>query len=62
MGIIYLTSGSKKNKGDIMKTHNIWHCEDCHKIGFYYGMTDDEIREKHNQECEVKETKERELK
>ena len=44
-----------------MKTHDVWHCEDCHKIGFYYGMTDDEIREKHSQECEAKANKEHDL-
>ena len=34
-----------------MKSANLWHCNDCRTAGFYYGMSDEEIREKHNKEC-----------
>lgn len=37
-----------------MKTANTWHCDDCHKIGFYYDLTDEEIRDKHEKECEAR--------
>jgi hypothetical protein len=37
-----------------MKTFNIWKCEDCYSTGFYYGLTDEEIREKHSSECKEK--------
>ena len=34
-----------------MKTANTWHCEDCHTVGFYFDLTDEEIRDKHRLEC-----------
>ncbi len=36
---------------DHVKSYNIWHCEDCHSVGFYYFKSDDEIREEHRKEC-----------
>jgi hypothetical protein len=36
----------------MMKTSNVWRCSDCHKVGFYFDMSDAQIREKHAQECE----------
>ncbi len=30
----------------------IWKCEDCHKIGFYFGITAEEIIEMHRKECQ----------
>lgn len=36
------------------KSANIWHCNDCHKIGFYYGMADEEITKVHQTECSAK--------
>ena len=38
-----------------MKSANIWRCIDCHKLGFYYGMTDQEIHDKHAKECDARE-------
>jgi hypothetical protein len=29
----------------------IWRCEDCHKCGFYFDITDAEMAEKHRTEC-----------
>jgi hypothetical protein len=31
----------------------IWRCEDCNKVGFYFDITPEEMREKHSKECEV---------
>lgn len=39
-----------------VKTSNVWHCNDCHKVGFYFDLTDEQIREKHALECENKES------
>jgi hypothetical protein len=38
----------------------IWHCEDCHKVGFYFeGETPQQVQDRHMKDCEA--TKESEL-
>lgn len=37
-----------------MKSYNMWRCEDCRKVGFYFDLTDEEIRDKHIKECPVR--------
>ena len=32
---------------------SLWHCEDCNKIGFYFDISAEEMREKHRVECEA---------
>jgi hypothetical protein len=34
-----------------MKSSNVWRCSDCRKVGFYYGLTDEEIIEEHRKKC-----------
>jgi hypothetical protein len=29
----------------------VWRCEDCHKIGFYFGISSEEMDKKHRIEC-----------
>jgi hypothetical protein len=35
---------------------SIWKCEDCHKVGFYFDITAEEMTEKHKKECESQST------
>lgn len=30
----------------------IWKCEDCHKVGFCFDITVEEMVEKHRKECQ----------
>lgn len=29
----------------------VWRCEDCKKVGFYFDISPEEMREKHKLEC-----------
>ena len=31
----------------------VWHCEDCHQIGFFWNEDPKEVVEKHRKECQA---------
>ena len=31
----------------------VWHCEDCHQVGFYFDKTEREVAEEHAKTCEA---------